>query len=113
MAYNTQLADMVREYLLRFYQLEIEEKKMFQGLAFIVNGKMCVNVSGQNLMCRFDPVLTESLSEKTGFLPVIMKKRQYKGYCYVEPVGFKSRQDFEFWINLCIDFNGRAGSSKR
>ena len=113
MVYDKQLADRVREYLVQFPKLKIEEKKMFQGLAFIVNGKMCVNVSRQNLMCRFDPTLTENLSEKTGFLPMIMKKKQYKGYCYVEPMGFKSQQEFEFWINLCVDFNDKAKSSKR
>ena len=68
MVYDTLLADRVREYLAEFPELKIEEKEMFRGLAFLVNGKMCVNVSGQNLMCRFDPILTEELSEKTGFL---------------------------------------------
>jgi TfoX/Sxy family transcriptional regulator of competence genes len=57
MAYSTKLADRVREYLFRLPDLQIEEKKMFGGLAFLVNGKMCVNISGENLMCRFDPGL--------------------------------------------------------
>lgn len=67
MAYDTQLADRVREYLAEFPKLDIEEKKMFRGLAFLVNGKMCVNISGQNLMCRFDPTQTEKLAEKLAF----------------------------------------------
>jgi hypothetical protein len=113
MTYDTQLADKVREYLVRFPKLEIEEKKMFRGLAFIVAGKMCINVSGQNLMCRFDPTLMEELAEKTGFLPMIMKGKEYKGYCYVEPTGFKNKKDFEFWIDLCLDFNNKAKSSKK
>jgi hypothetical protein len=112
MAYNTLLAGRVREYLARFPKLEIEEKEMFSGLAFLVNGKMCVNVSGQNMMCRFDPTLTEELSEKKGFLQMIMKSKEYKGYCYVEPIGIKNKKDFEFWINLCLDFNDKAKSSK-
>ena len=113
MAYDTQLADRVREYLVQFPKLEIEEKKMFRGLAFLVNGKMCVNISGQNLMCRFDLTQTEELAEKTGFLPMIMKGKEYKGYCYVEPAGIKSKKDFEFWINLCLDFNDKAKISKK
>lgn len=112
MVYDTLLADRVREYLAEFPELKIEEKEMFRGLAFLVNGKMCVNVSGQNLMCRFDPILTEELSEKTGFLQMIMKGKEYKGYCYVEPIGTKNKNDFEFWINLCLDFNDKAKSSK-
>jgi TfoX N-terminal domain len=113
MAYNTQLVDRIREYLVQFQKLEVEEKKMFRGLAFIINGKMCINVSGENLMCRFDPALTQDIAEKTGFLPMIMKGKEYKGYCYVKPTGFKNKKDFEFWINLCLEFNDRAKSSKK
>jgi hypothetical protein len=113
MAYNTQLADRVREYLAQFQKFEIEEKKMFRGLAFMINGKMCVNVSGENLMCRFDPDLTPDIADRTGFLPMVMKGKEYKGYCYVEPPGFKNKKDFEFWINLSLDFNDRAKSSKK
>lgn len=113
MAYDIQLASRIREYLVKVPKLEIEEKKMFRGLAFMVNGKMCINVSGENLMCRFDPALTEEIAEKKGFLPMIMKGKELNGYCYVEPSGFKNKKDFEFWINLCLDFNGRAKSSKK
>lgn len=113
MAYDTRLADRTREYLLKFPDLKIEEKRMFGGLAFMINGKMCINVSGENLMCRFDPVLIEGIAEKTGFMPMIMKGKEYKGYCYVEPNGFKNKKDFEYWINLCLDYNSRAKSSKK
>ena len=59
MPYDTHLADRIREHLVKFPNLKIEEKKMFRGLSFMVNDKMCVNVSGENLMCRFDPSLQE------------------------------------------------------
>jgi hypothetical protein len=113
MTYDTKLADRIREYLVQFPKLEIEEKEMFRGLTFMINGKMCVNVSGHNLMCRFNPTLTEKLADKTGFLPMIMKGKELKGYCYVEPAGFKSRKDFEYWVSLCLDFNDKAKSSRK
>lgn len=113
MAYNIQLSDRIREYLLNFTKLKIEEKEMFKGITFMVNGKMCVNVSGENLMCRFDPSLLEEVAEKNGYLPMIMKGKNLKGYCYVEPAGFKSKKDFEYWINLCLNFNDKAKSSKK
>ena len=113
MVYDTKLADRIREYLAQFPKLKIEEKEMFRGLTFMVNGKMCVSVSGENLMCRFDPELTQEVAEKIGFLPMTMRNRQYKGYCYVEPEGFKSKTDFEYWVNLCLDFNDRAKASKK
>jgi TfoX/Sxy family transcriptional regulator of competence genes len=113
MAFDTKLADRIREYLAEIPNLEIEERKMFRGLTFMVNGKMCVNVSGENLMCRFDPVLQDELSDKIGFQTMVMKGREYKGYCYVSPDGIKTKKSFEFWLNLCLDFNKRAKSSKK
>jgi hypothetical protein len=38
---------------------------------------MCINVSGENLMCRFDPALTKKLSGKKGFLPMKMKGKDF------------------------------------
>lgn len=55
MAYDLNLANKVREYLAEATALEVEEKNMFGGIAFLVDGKMCVNVSGEQLMCRIDP----------------------------------------------------------
>ena len=113
MAYDITLADKVSAYLYTFDSLEIEEKKMFRGLTFMVNGKMCVSVSGEKLTCRFDPALYEEVAEKKGFAPMIMKGKELKGYCYVEPTGFQNKKDFCYWINLCIAFNERAKSSKK
>lgn len=113
MAYDIKLADRIREYLVQFPKLKIEEKEMFRGLAFMVNGKMCINVSGENLMCRFDPALQEEVAERNGFLPMIMKGKELNGYCYVEPEGFKRKADFEYWANLCLAFNEKAKSSKK
>ena len=113
MAYDTKLADRIREYLVEFPELKIEEKTMFQGLTFMVNDKMCVCVSGENLMCRFDPNLQEEVAEKNGYQPMIMKGKEYKGYCYIDPTGFKSKNEFEYWINLCLDYNERAKLSKK
>lgn len=113
MAYSEHLTDRVREYLAQFHELEIIEKKMFRGLAFIVNGKMCINISGENLMCRFDPAIAEDISLKKGFLPMIMRGKELKGYCYVEQSGYKNNKDFEFWMKLCLDFNTRAKASKK
>ncbi|HRO43641.1 MAG TPA: TfoX/Sxy family protein [Flavipsychrobacter sp.] len=68
MAYDIQLAHRVRTYLAEFPGLKVDEKEMFRGLAFIINGKMCINVSGDNLMCRFDPDLTHDIAKRKVFL---------------------------------------------
>lgn len=111
MAYNEKLAARIRAALSRLKK--VEEKKMFRGITFMVNGKMCVSVSGENLMVRFDPALQEELAEKNGFHEMIMKGRVYRGYCYIHPEGIKSKKDFEYWLSLALDFNSRAKSSKK
>jgi|SRR5690606_36293509 len=113
MPYDPNLAARIREYLSRKEDFQVEEKKMFGGLAFMVNGKMCINVGDNLLMCRFDPALTEGLSQRAGFLPLTMKGKEYKGYCYVGPEGYQDQKEFEFWLNLCLDYNDQAIVAKK
>ena len=61
----------------------------------MVNGKMCINVSGANLMCRFDPDLQGEVARKQGFRTMIMNGKEYKGYGYIDPSGFNTEKDFE------------------
>lgn len=114
MAFNTKLADEVRAYLADFDQLSINEKRMFGGLAFMVNQKMCVNVSGDRLMCRFNPEREKEITKKPGYEPMIMKGKELKGYCFVNPDGIKSQANLKFWIDLCLEFNevAKRSSSK-
>lgn len=113
MPYNAALANRIRKHLLSFPELEIKEKEMFRGLTFMVNSKMCISVSGENLMCRFDPALQEEVSHLKGFEPMIMKGRQLNGYCYIAPQGYQSERDFRHILKLCLDFNKHAKSSKK
>jgi TfoX N-terminal domain len=113
MAYDLKLADRIRKSLSAVPKIKVEEKKMFRGTTFMVNGKMCVSVSGDNLMCRFDPALQKEVMEKPGFQPMIMKGREYKGYGYINPEGIKSKKNFDYWMGLCLDFNDKAKSSKK
>jgi TfoX/Sxy family transcriptional regulator of competence genes len=113
MAYSTKLAERIRIYLEALPHLKVDEKEMFKGLAFLVNEKMCINVSGDDLMCRYDPVFEEEVSERVGFRPMIMKGKQLRGYCYVSEEGYKSKENFEYWLKLCLDFNEKAKASKK
>lgn len=112
MAYDINLADRIREYLSEVPGIKVKEKTMFSGIAFLVNGKMCVNVSHDNLMCRFDPEQFDEVSARNGFLPMMMRGKQLNGYCFVSPDGFKSRRDFQFWMQLCLEYNPKAKVSK-
>lgn len=78
MAYDVKVADRIREDLPKLPHLAIEEKKMFRGLTFRVNDKMCISVSGDKIMCRFDPVLHQQVAERKAFQPMIMKGKEYR-----------------------------------
>jgi hypothetical protein len=111
MAYNSKLADRIREYLVIYPDLQIKEEIMFGGLAFLVNGKMCVNVSGEDLMCRFNPSLQAEVAERQGYKAMIMKGKELSGYCYVDSTGFD--KEFDYWLKLCLDYNDQAKPSKK
>ena len=113
MTYDTNLVNKVREYIAEIPNIEIKEKEMFNVLNFMVNGKTCICVSGENLMLRFDPKLQEVLSERNGYETMLMKGKEYKGYCYINPEGYKDKTDFEYYVKLCLDFNKIAKSSKK
>ena len=54
MAYDNYLEERLRNHLMGIPQIIAEEKRMFGGLDFMVNEKMCINVSKERLMCRFE-----------------------------------------------------------
>jgi TfoX/Sxy family transcriptional regulator of competence genes len=111
MAYDEKLAARIRKAL--EHLPKVEEKKMFRGVTFMVNGKMCLSVSGDEMMVRFDPALQEIVAEKNGFRTMIMKDREYKGYGYVSQEAIRSKRDFDYWVGLALDFNKRAKASKK
>ncbi|PWT95821.1 MAG: RNA methyltransferase [Bacteroidetes bacterium] len=111
MPYNEKLADRIREAIAGFGK--IEEKKMFRGMCFMVNDKMCVCVSGDEMMCRIGPDAFESAIEKNGTRPMLKNGKVLNGFIFVGAEAMKSKIDFDYWIKLCLAFNKDAKSSKR
>jgi TfoX/Sxy family transcriptional regulator of competence genes len=109
MVYNEGLANRVRQALSGH---TVEEKKMFGGVCFMVNGKMCITVGKDRLMCRIDPTLHETAIAKNGVKTVVMRGREYKGYVHVLEDSIKSQRDFDYWINFALEYNETAKSSK-
>jgi TfoX/Sxy family transcriptional regulator of competence genes len=109
MAYNEKLTNRVREALTDIPN--VEEKKMFSGITFMVNGKMCISAGDDRIMCRIDPAVHEKVVERKGCRTVVMKGREYKGYVYVSEDGIKTKKDFDYWVGLALDFNKFAKAS--
>lgn len=108
MPYSKALADRIRNALAHLPN--VEEKKMFGSLVFLVNGKMCLNAGPQRMMCRIDPELHEQQVQKAGCSTVIMRGREYKGYIHIKDDNLKQEKDFRHWIKLALDFNKRLTS---
>lgn len=111
MAYNESLANRIRS---RFSGMtNIEEKAMMGGLAFMVNNKMCVGIFKDEMMCRIDPEFHETAVEMRGCRTMDFTKRPMIGYVLIDETGVKTNAEFDYWINLCLDFNKYAKASKK
>jgi TfoX/Sxy family transcriptional regulator of competence genes len=111
MAYNENLANRIRDRLAELPS--VEEKEMMGGLTFMVNDKMCVGIIKDEMMCRIDPGFHEKAVEMKGCRTMDFTKRPMKGYVMVDETGMKTKQEFDYWINLALEFNKIAKSSKR
>jgi TfoX/Sxy family transcriptional regulator of competence genes len=112
MAYNEKLADRLRE-LIALTHKDIEEKRMFGGLCFMVNDKMCVGVEAGRLMVRLDPDKYEEVMKKEGCSPMDFTGKVMKGYVFVDIAVLNTQKKLAYWINLALEYNKIAKSSKK
>ena len=112
MAYNEKLADRVRE-IIALTHKNVEEKRMFGGLCFMVNDKMCVGVEQERLMVRLDPARYDEVMEKEGCKPMDFTGKVMKGYVFVDIEALNTRKKLEYWIELALAYNKVAKASKK
>ncbi|MGZ6779884.1 MAG: TfoX/Sxy family protein [Mycobacterium sp.] len=102
MAYDEDLADRIRE-LLGAHQ-GVEEKRMFGGLAFLINGNMTVAVSGRGgLMVRVPPDDTETLLARRHVEPMVMAGRETRGWLRVSVDGVKTKRQLQSWVGRGVE----------
>jgi TfoX/Sxy family transcriptional regulator of competence genes len=111
MAFNEQLSDRIREALAAIEG--VEEKAMFGGMCYMVDGKMCVGVVGDEMMCRIGADKMPEALERPGCREMDFTGRPMAGYVFVDEYGTKKPADFNYWIDLCLQFNPRAKASKK
>jgi TfoX/Sxy family transcriptional regulator of competence genes len=91
----------------------VEEKKMFGGLCFMVNDKMCVGVEQQRLMVRLDPAKYDEVMEKEGCKPMDFIGKIMKGYVFVDIEALNTKKKLEYWVNLALEYNKVAKANKK
>ncbi|CAN5768690.1 TfoX/Sxy family protein [soil metagenome] len=112
MSYNVKFADRVRE-IIAVTHKNIEEKKMFGGLCFMVNDKMCVGVRETHLMVRLNPDMYETVMEKPGCTPMTFTGKEMKGFVYVDEAALTTKRKLEYWMKLALEYNKIAKVSKK
>ena len=106
MAYDLKLAEEVRVAL---RNQKFEEKRAFGGLAFMVNGKMCVSVNNRPdhvMMVRINPVNQEVLKRK-GAKTAVMRGHEMPGWIFLTADAINTKENFDFWIHLALEYNDR------
>jgi len=112
MPFNESLANRVRE-LIAATTNKVEEKKMFGGLCFMVEDKICVGVRKNSMLVRLDPAIFEQALEQDGCEPMVHNGRVMKGYVFVDENVLLTKKQLQYWVTLALDFNRFAKSSKK
>ena len=112
MAYNEKLADRTRE-LISLTHKNIEEKKMFGGLCFMVNDKMCIGVESERIMVRLDPEKYEEVMKKEGCKPMDFTGKVMKGFVFVDADVLNTKKKLAYWVNLALEYNKIAKVSRK
>ena len=100
------------ETALASHKVKYQTKKMFGGMCFMVQDKMCFGTYKGGLMVRINPDETEPLLRKKGAAQMIHGGRPMKGYLFITEQGYTSKKDLQFWVNKCLEYNPLAKSSK-
>jgi TfoX/Sxy family transcriptional regulator of competence genes len=112
MPFNEKLADRVRE-IIALTNKKVEEKKMFGGLCFMVNDKMCVGVESERMMVRLNPAVYDEAIEKEGCEAMDFTGKVMKGYVFVDADVLETKKQLEYWMKLALDFNAIAKASRK
>jgi hypothetical protein len=103
MAYDEEFTARVRAVLTG--EQGVTEKRMFGGLAFMVDGHLAVSASGRGgLLVRADPTQVESFLETPGVTRFRMRGRPMTGWLHVEPAAVEDDAALERWVGVGVGY---------
>jgi TfoX/Sxy family transcriptional regulator of competence genes len=102
MAFDQALADRVRDALAP--RAGVSERKMFGGIAFMIEGNMAVGVIGEDLMVRLDPADAERALEEPHTRPMDFTGRPMKNMVFVDTGGTAADPALAGWVDAGADF---------
>jgi len=102
-AYDEILADRIREIVES--EPGLTEKRMFGGLAFLINGNMAVSASGQGgMLLRCNPADTESLVERPEASRFVMRGREMDGWLRVDQTALTTKRQLKSWVSRGVSY---------
>lgn len=103
MAFDPDLADRIRE--LVSTERGVEEKRMFGGLAFLINGNMAIAANrGGGLLVRVPPDETEQLLSREHVELMVMGGREMRGWLRVDAAGVRTKRQLQGWVSRGVGF---------
>ena len=102
MAFDEKLAARLRD--LTAERKDVEEKKMFGGLAFLVGGRMAFGIVGDDLMVRVGPEAHEDALARPHTRPMDFTGKPSRGMVYVARMGLVGRAALRAWIERGIRY---------
>lgn len=102
MAYDEKLAERIRAAV--GPRPEIAEKKMFGGIAFLLDGKMFIGVADDKLMVRVGPEAHAKALAEPHALPMDFTGRPMKGYVFVAAAGVRTVAAVKKWTERALAF---------
>lgn len=88
-----------------------ETKRMFGGICFLVDEKMCVGIVDEALMVRFDPALNDEIMARGDVREMDFTKRTMRGFAFVDGEHINNDGRLSYWIELALEYNPRAKRS--
>ena len=102
MVYNEQLAEKIRK--LVSSRRGWTEKKMFGGIAFMLNEKMCCGVVKDDLLVRVGPDRNAEALSLPNSRPMDFTGKPMKGFVYVNAKGWSDGRTLNKWIDMAVEF---------
>lgn len=112
MAYDSLLEDRINQYL-KEKASSYYSKKMMGGLCYMLDDKMLCGIVKNQLMARIGTDAYQEALKKEGCSEMNFTGRAMKGYVFVDEEAIDMDDDLEYWLDLCIQFNPEAKSSKK
>lgn len=102
MSYSEKLAARVSGYLK--HHESYDERKMFGGLAMMLNGNMCCGIVGEELMARVGPDQYENCLKVPYVRQMDFTGKPLRGMIYIAQAGFETDEQLKGWIDMSEDF---------